>query len=198
MIPVLSQPEPIDFSHRVRNAGQKFLEHTPRPTTKQWIRKEFWRKVLPDMRSAYNQVCAYCAQWIPHGTGNHSIDHFIPRAAQPALAYEWSNYRYVSSRFNSRKGLSTILDPFTLQHGAFVLDFSSFLIKANPDLAVEQKSLVWNTIDILKLNTDDDLVIERQTWTDDYLAGHITFQFLKKMAPFIAFELHRQGRLLES
>ncbi len=193
MIPVLSQPEPIDFSQRVRNPGQRFLEHTPRPTTEQWIRKEFWRKVLPDMRTAYNQVCAYSAQWIPHATGNHSIDHFIPKAAQPALAYEWSNYRYVSSRFNSRKGLFAIVDPFTLQHGSFVLDFYSFLIKAKPDLPAEQKAIIWNTIDILKFNTDDDLVTERQTYTNEYKTGQITFQHLQKMAPFIAFELHRQG-----
>jgi hypothetical protein len=195
VIPVSSKPEPIDFPERVRTPGQEFLRYIPTPTTQQWYRKEFWRRVLPDMRSAYGQVCAYCAQWIPYGTGNHSIDHFVPRALQPGLAYEWSNYRYVSSRFNSRKGVFAIADPFTLAQDAFVLDFYSFLIKVNPNLPLEQKSIALETIDILKLNTDNDLVVERQTWIDDYLTGQITYQHLQKMAPFIAYELNRQGLL---
>jgi hypothetical protein len=193
VIPVLPQPEPSDFSRRVRNPGQEFLKNTPSPTTEQWKRKEYWRNVLPELRAAYSRVCAYCAQWIPYSTGNHTVDHFIPKSVQPAKAYEWSNYRYVSSRFNSRKGTRTILDPFKLRETSFVIDFSSFLLKANPDLSPDQKELVLDTIEILKLNTDDDLVVERQTWTHEYFAGQITFQHLKKMAPFIALELDRQG-----
>jgi len=47
----------------------------------------------------------------------------------------------------------------------------------------------------LQLNSDDDLVFERQTWFIDYLKGEITFEHLKRHAPFIAYELERQDLL---
>jgi len=192
VIPVSRQNEPCDFSTLVRIPGQKFLKKVPRPTAQQWKHREYWQKILPEMRSAYHQVCAYCATWIPYSTGNHAVDHFIPKSVRPSLAYEWSNYRYVSSRFNSRKGTSTILDPFTLGEASFTIDFSSFLLKANPDLPVARQSQIRDTIEILKLNADDDLVDERQAWIEDYRSGQITLDHLQKNAPFIAYELRRQ------
>lgn len=193
MIPVSIQPEPIDFTEQVRIPGKKFLANVPKPNSQQWRGKEYWQRALPDMRKAYNSICAYSAFWIPHSTGNHSIDHFIPKSIQPHLAYEWPNYRYVSARFNSRKGTHTIVDPFKLQPGWFILDFHSFLIKPNPALATVQKHKLWETIKHLKLNDDEDLVIERQTWYLNYLNKEISFEHLKKKAPFIALEVERQN-----
>jgi len=37
------------------------------------------------------------------------------------------------------------------------------------------------------------LVIERQTWYQNYLNKEISFEHLKKMAPFIALEAERQN-----
>lgn len=193
MIPVAQQSEPANFSAQVRGPGQQFLRRVPNPTTNDWKGKEYWRKALPDMREAYNSICAYCATWISYGTGSHSVDHFIPRALQPNLAYEWDNFRYVSSRFNSRKGTHTILDPFKIQEGWFILDFSCFFIKPDSHLSAENKKLVLDTIKILKLNDDEDLVTERQGWVCDLFNGEITFDHLKKKAPFIAYELERQN-----
>ncbi len=197
MIPVAAKPEPINFTEQVRIPGQKFLSKVAKPTSLQWRGKEYWQRVLPDMRRAYKSICAYSGFWIPHSTGNHSIDHFIPKSKQPSLAYEWHNYRYVSARFNSRKGTNTIIDPFELVCGCFILDFNSFLIKPNPDLSRNQKDKLWKTIKHLKLNDDEDLVIERQTWYLNYLNEEISFKYLKKMAPFIALEVERQDLLLE-
>lgn len=192
MIPVQPQPEPQDFNERVRVPGKQFLAEVPTPTTKQWEDKEYWRRALPDMRKAYKSICTYCAHWIPHSTGNHSIDHFIPRFQEPKLAYEWSNFRYVAARFNSRKGIRVILDPFTLSPNWFTLDFISSFVKPNPDLLPNQKEAVQKTIDYLKLNDDDDLVKEREAWVECYRNGDISFSHLKKNAPFIAYELERQ------
>lgn len=197
MIPVEAQPEPINFAKRVMKPGKEFLSEIPRPTSKQWIGKEYWRRALPDMRKAYKSVCAYSAFWIPHSTGNHSIDHFIPKSQNPSLAYEWVNFRYVSARFNSRKGTYTIIDPFKLLSGYFILDFRSFFIKPNSELPTEQRQPLLETIKHLKLNEDDDLVTERQTWYSNYLNKEISFTHLKKKAPFIAFELERQGLIAE-
>ncbi len=195
MIPVKPQPEPERFKERVKAPGKRFLDQVPRPTSKQWKGKEYWQKVLPDMRAAYDGICAYSAHWIPYSTGNHSIDHFEPKSTSPDLAYEWTNFRYVSARFNSRKGTRAILDPFELQPDWFVIDFGSFLIKAHPSLSPAQQKSVQQTIEYLKLNADDDLVDERASLVNDYRDGNISFSHLRKMAPFIAYELERQGLL---
>lgn len=192
MIPVEFQPEPEDFVERVKKVGMQFLAQVPHPSSQQWQGREYWQRVLPDMRRAYSGVCAYSAHWIPHSTGNHSIDHFIPKSQQPDLAYEWKNFRYVSARFNSRKGTKLILDPFELQPDWFIIDFKSFLIHPNPGIASDQQAQVHETIQCLKLNSDDDLVAERQAWFLDYYSGGIPFEHLKKHAPFLAYEILRQ------
>lgn len=193
MMPVDPQQMPIDFNEKVRNPGNRFLRRIPTPTKKQWKDKEYWRKILPDMRKAYNSICVYCAHWIPHSTGNHSIDHFVPKSQDPSLAYEWSNFRYVAARFNSRKGTKIILDPFTLLPNWFVIDFTSLFIKPSSKLLPDQKERVQNTIKHLKLNDDDDLITEREAWVHEYNEGHISFEHLEKRTPFIAYELNRQG-----
>lgn len=193
MIPIQPQAEPKEFAKQVKEPGAKFLTELPHPTSKQWRGKEYWQRVLPEMRVAYKSICAYCAQWIPHSTGSHSIDHFIPKSIAPDLAYQWSNFRYVSSRFNSRKGTRTILDPFILEKEWFVLEFHSMLIKANPKLLPREQEAIFNTIAILKLNTDEILVQERQSWLEYFSNGEISFAHLNRKAPFIAYELKRQG-----
>ncbi len=197
MIPVKPQPEPNNFFETVSNPGNAFLRIIHRPLEKEWTGNEYWRNVLPEMRSAYKRVCAYCAHWIPHSTGTHSIDHFIPKSVSPHLAYEWSNFRYVSAKFNSRKGIKVILDPFKIQGGWFIIDFTSFLIKPNPHLLPEQKQQILDTINILKLNSDERLVQERQGWIEDFLSGQCNFEFLEEKVPFIAFELRRQGGITD-
>jgi hypothetical protein len=196
VIPVTPQPAPDNFDERVKTPGNTFLATVPKPKTEQWKGKEYWQKVLPNMRKAYSGICAYSAHWIPHSTGNHSIDHFTPKDKKPELAYEWSNFRYVASRFNSRKGTKNILDPFTLPPDWFILDFSSLLIKSNPSLSSDQKKRVNETISRkfgLNLN-EDGLVTERFEWFCEYQnKGLPFFSHLKKKVPFIAYELQRQG-----
>lgn len=193
MIPVQPQPEPEDFAERVKKPGAAFLRQVSHPTTGQWKGKEYWRRALPDMRTSYNGICAYSAHWISPVTGGHSIDHFVPRVSRPDLAYEWSNFRYAASKFNARKGINTILDPFQLGTDWFILDFDTFLVKPNPCLGSEQKAAVQNTIDILKLNDDEDCVELRQDYVTWFRTGDITFAHLQRKAPFIAHELQRQG-----
>ena len=144
------------------------------------------------MREAYKGICAYSAQWISPVTGGHSIDHFVPKALRPDLAYEWSNFRYASFKFNRRKDTHTILDPFQIKPDWFVLDFPSLLVKANSALSPDQKETVYHTIGVLKLNTDDKCVEDRQIWVEDFCQGDISFTHLEKKAPFIASELQRQ------
>jgi len=67
------------------------------------------------------------------------------------------------------------------------------LIYPNPVLDAIIQQEILNTIKTLQLNTDDQLVNERVEYVDNHKKGHISFQYLKKQAPFIAFEMERQG-----
>lgn len=197
MVPVVRMNEPDDFHDLVRVPGHIFLADNPHPKATEWKGKEYWQKSLPHMRTAYDSICAYCATWIPHSTGSQSVDHFIPKNTRPDLAYEWSNYRYASARFNSRKRLRQILDPFSLPPNWFVLDFITLFIKPNPNILTDtQKAQVAATIEILRLNDDDELVRERQEYYQCYLTGEISFAFLAGKAPFIGYELQRQSLII--
>ncbi|MCF0056855.1 hypothetical protein [Dyadobacter sp. CY356] len=194
MLPIQAKPEPANFDLNVRQPGLNVLLIHPNPTEKEWKGKEFWQKSLPELRTAYNQICVYSSTWIPHSTGTHSVDHFIPKKLRPDLAYEWNNFRYVSTRFNSRKGLKTILDPFLMVEFLFQIDFKTLFIK--PNAAIVDNAVlvsVQNTIKILKLNDDDELVKERFEYCTLYWNNEITFDYLSKKVPLIALELQRQN-----
>ncbi|MCP4149185.1 MAG: hypothetical protein GY757_15670 [bacterium] len=197
MIPLHQQPEPPDFKELVEIPGNRFLDDVPAPTYKQWKNHDYWTKTLTYTREVYEGLCAYSSLWISPNTGSPTIDHFEPKSSQPRLAYKWSNYRYASLKFNNRKGTKKILDPFDLEPDWFILNFSSLLVRPNPGLSPETKTAVQNTIDTLKLNEDDLCVECRQDWLMDYCNGEITFKYLQKKAPFIAYELQRQ-RLVKS
>jgi hypothetical protein len=192
MIPVRMQPEPAAFDTNVRKPGQRFLRATPRPKKKQWNGKEFWKEAIMDLYSAYAGICAYCAEWIPRTTGEISVDHFLPKSIHPHLAYEWSNYRLAARRFNDLKQDHTdVVDPFTLQADWFVLDFPSLLVKANGVLAAYDAEHIWKTIKRLHLN-DERAIQSRYRWVRDYCENLFGFDYLRRNAPFIAYELERQ------
>jgi hypothetical protein len=196
MIPILRANEPANFDTIVRQPGHRFLAKTANPTEKQWKGKEYWQKSLVDMRLIYSKICSYSACWIPHSTGSHSIDHFVPKMLTPALAYEWKNFRYVSTRFNSRKGIKVVVDPFDMKFHWFTIDFATFFIMPNDEILDEiQLLLAKDTITILKFNEDEELVNERYSYYEDYKNHHIDMVYLRKVAPFIAYEIQRQNLL---
>ncbi len=189
LIKVDLQPEPIDFDAKVKTDGQNFLAVNPRPRGKQWKNKEFWREAIPDMTSAYKSICAYSSLWIK--PDQPTIDHYISRDENPALAYEWSNFRLSRWRINTRKGKhKDVLDPFKIGKNWFELDFTTFGIKPNSKIKdANIKKAVQETIDRLDLD-NTDYREARESWFNncrDNIAE------LEKKAPFIAYEMKRQG-----
>jgi len=192
VIPVRQQPEPAGFDTKVRQPGRAFLHRHPQPAKRQWQGAEYWKDALIDLYRAYGGICAYCAEWIPPSTGEASVDHFVPKSIQPRLAYEWGNYRLAAKRYNNLKQDHTdVLDPFTLQIDWFVLDVPSLQVKPNDCLGSLDADLVWQTIRRLRLN-DERAITSRQRWIRDYCNGYFNFDYLRRNAPFIAYELERQ------
>lgn len=193
MIPIQAQPEPADFETKVRAKGAEFLAVDPNPTI--WTNREYWQDALPELYELYSHVCAYTALWIPRNEGVASVDHFIPKSAVPAEAYEWRNFRLTSLKMNSRKReFRDVIDPFVITPSTFQLKFPSLMIFPNPNLARRVKTQVAATIKRLKLNRDDGIK-SRLDWLLPYCDGEASFGLLRRKAPFIAYELERQGKI---
>ena len=123
-----------------------------------------------------------------------SVDHFIPKTLNPALAYEWSNFRLASGRVNSTKSNQThIIDPFLVENDWFHLDVPSCLLKANPALERDLRARVNSTINSLRLNADDYYVQERCNILIELAKGEIGLGFLQRRYPFLAKEVARQN-----
>lgn len=191
MIPIKLQPEPADFDDKVRKKGVVFLNKFPHPTS--WKNREYWRESLNDLYKTYSCICSYSAQWIPITEGSPSVDHFIPKSVQPELAYEWDNFRLASLRMNARKNdFQDVIDPCKLNPGDFILDFPVLSISTNFNLPDLLKKQIMDTIDRLKLN-DEICKQGRLEWLMPYCETVYPFEYLKRKAPFIAYELERQG-----
>ena len=199
MITVTPIAEPADFDAGVRKPGASFLHATPHPTSDEWRRHDYWRRVLGDLLVSYRNICSYSGSWTKANASgistpqDSSVDHFIPKSVVPFQAYEWSNFRLSRARLNNRKGdHQDVLDPFTLPGRWFTLDFRSFLIFPSDFLLSKEKEQVQKTIDRLRLNTDNDYVQERVEVISGYCLGKSTLATIEDFWPFIASEMKIQ------
>lgn len=198
MIHVDMPPPPPHYHAKVRVPGDAFLATTPHPTGKQWNGRDYWSGIHGTLYSNLNGVCSYCATFTPRRRGSKSvdhtsIDHFVPKAKEPSLAYEWSNFRLCRARLNNRKGEhEDVIDPYALADGWFRLNFTTFLLYPAPNLSEDQKQKVNDTITRLELNKDDRLVQERLRAVYAYADGRLSRRRLSRFYPFIASEMAAQ------
>jgi len=195
MIPVSPAAEPENFNERVRVRGNRFLRTNPNPSKEEWGKHSYWQDVLIDLWLRYHKVCAYSCHFIAADTGVRSVDHFVSKHDDPVRAYEWSNYRLAASRLNARKGRKKILDPFEILPGTFGIHFPSLQVVPGPLCKADAnlRSRVVQTCDILGLNDETTCVTNRQNYVETYCSGHCSFMYLRREAPFLAYELTAQG-----
>ena len=190
MIPVQIKPEPTSFDTRVRRKGNAFLASEGVPS-KAGAFRNYWRNISQELYSAYGGVCAYTCTYL---VGSGTVDHFLPKTKCPYLAYEWSNYRLALEKANQRKGENIgLLDPFKIKKEWFILDFPSCLVVPGSAIPVKKLSAAQKTIEVLKLNDDDNLVQDRCDIIMSFVDGSVRLDFLRQRYPFIAWELERQG-----
>jgi hypothetical protein len=198
MIRVSLPPPPAHYLAQVRQPGLTFLAANPNPTSKEWARHRYWQNIHGDLYAWHKGVCVYCASWTPHprhrAVDHTSIDHFVPKSVNRALAYEWSNFRLVRSKLNNRKdNFQDVLDPITLQPGWFRLNFTTFLLEPDATLNANGRLQVAATIQRLQLNRDLAYVNERARVTYRYAAGKMTFVDIQRLYPFIASEMQAKN-----
>lgn len=214
MIGVAPAPAPADFDERVRKPGLEALRELvgearltkrrgprrrPRYARREDIKSEDfpdkWTAILPELRKAYADRCAWLALHIHHGTGTATVDHFVPKADDWRLAYEWSNYRLAAHLLNAKKGTQRLVDPFVVGPGWFELELVAFQVKPGPGVPEEQAELVSRTCAVLN---DPAFCAERERYALMYERGDFSWSALQELAPFVASELERHGRKLAS
>jgi hypothetical protein len=187
----MKQQEPEHFNEKVRVPGQRFLNNNPCPNSKQFQRHNYWTHIKDDLYQLYENICAYTGEWFPDTAA--SVDHFIPKSIEPQLAYEWDNYRLTTENMNNVKGNSTgLIDPLEVEIGWFVLGFPDCYIKPSITVPDGIGKRVHDTIEILRLNASER-TNKRYSIIQDYIRNNITFDFLRKRYPYIAYEIERQG-----
>lgn len=213
MIPVRPAPEPKTFDEKVRRPGLRAIAEMvgKRPPYKRTAGKPlkkisarerdipakrfpaYWTKALDDLMSAYDEVCAYTCFRIHPVTGARSADHFAPKSRSWDEVYVWSNYRLCCSRVNARKNdFGSVLDPFKVKPDWFQLEFLGFQVLPDPNLPKTVRNKIQDSIDRLGLN---DFKSDREKDAERYWKRDVSLSVLKEESPFVAYELHRQGRL---
>ena len=202
MIRVTPAPEPETFDESVRQPGLRALEELANrhySGSKAAIPAgkfpPHWRKSLNDLLESYRRICSYLCLYIPRGTGARSVDHMVAKSLAWEHAYEWRNYRLACSLMNARKGDAvSVLDPFEVEDEWFVLELVAFQVRPADGLADPIAVAVEDTIKRLRLN-DDECCGAREEYAEEYWNGCVTFDHLRRHAPFVASELRRQNRL---
>lgn len=213
MIPVAKAKKPSSFDEKVRRPGLRAIAELagkpspfPRKAGKRLrkiARREqdippdklpaYWTVCLDDLMAAYQETCAYACFRIHPVTGARSADHFAPKSRSWRQVYEWSNYRLCCSRMNARKNdFGRVLDPFKIQPGWFQLELVGFQIIPDLRLPAVTRKRIEQTIDRLGLN---DFRRDREKDAERYWSKGCSLRVLREESPFVAYELHRQGRL---
>lgn len=212
MIPVVLAAEPDTFEGLVRKPELRAIDELAgipglptrrgRPRKPVAARREdippdkfpdFWTEALPALRTAYNHVCGYICVYIEPVTGAASVDHMLPKSRAWDEVYEWRNYRLACSLMNSRKNdYQDVLDPFEVADDWFQIELVGYQVIARVDLDTPTKEKVQSTITRLKLNDADCLKL-REDYAGNYFEGHISLDYLRRRAPFLALEIERQG-----
>ena len=190
MIEVLPNPEYAAFDADVRVPGTRFLQNNPSPSSRDFGKHNYWNRAKRKLLRAYLR-CAYTSRRVRGDSV--SVDHFLPKAKHPWLAYEWDNYRLARPKLNRNKADSeAVMDPFHVRDGWFVLDCPSCLIHPGDNLKGATRQRVDSTIRVLKLNSPE-LADERCRWLVDLAKNLISLYYLRREYPFLASEIERQG-----
>lgn len=179
--------EPIEFDEKCRKEGNAWLANNldkKRP-------KDYWSPFKPDLANGFRNLCGYSVMYEPNAT----VDHFLSCANYRNLAYEWSNYRYVTGWINSsKKNLDDqILDPFEVEDNWFEILLPSLQLVLTDQVPLSHRSKAEFTLKRLGLDRDERVMRLREEWFNMYQNGEINFEGLTKKAPLIARAIARQN-----
>jgi len=199
MISVPAPQPPGNYEADVRIPGTAFLAVHPHPSAEDWKGHRHWKAVHSYLYAEMHGICVYCASFTPRRSSrtsidHTSIDHFVPKGRNPALAFEWTNFRLCRARLNNRKGdFEDVIDPYLIQNGWFRLNFTTFALYPDSNLPLQIQQQIANSISRLGLNDDDAYVNERARVIYRYADAKLPYADIQRRYPFIASEMQAQN-----
>jgi hypothetical protein len=192
VIPVEPSDEPPEFEQRTRAPGRAWLAtkdhlHRARP-------QNYWSWCDEPLREAFHERCGWLAMYIADGHVEHFVSWDECKHDEPELAYEWSNYRYVLPRLNSRKQkLRGLLDPFEVREGWFRVELPSLLLVCTDSIPEPIRARAQRTIDALGLvgRSDDRARRLRGRWLQRYRTNSLSLAGLREVAPLVGDAVER-------
>jgi hypothetical protein len=191
MIPVANPiMEPPNFDRNCRKKGNEWLKKNPTAPSDKF--PGHWREFQSELAAGFTYRCGWSAMHI--GTDG-AVDHYQSRSGPHGrnLAYEWSNYRYISTTVNSSKQAldSEVLDPFEIEDGWFEVRLPSFQLVRTDRVPAALRKKADYTIERLKLDNGTKFINNRREWYRDYRAEGLPMKHLKKYAPLVADAVER-------
>jgi hypothetical protein len=191
MIPVANPiPEPDDFDQTCRKKGKEWLSKNPESPSHKF--PGYWREFQDSLADGFTYRCGWSAMHI--GTDG-AVDHFHSRSGPRGreLAYEWSNYRYISTTINSSKQAldAEVLDPFEVQSGWFEVRLPSFQLIRTDQVPKALREKADYTIKRLKLVNGSKFIKNRKYWYQEYRRQGLPLDRLREYAPLVAEAIDR-------
>ncbi len=181
MIHVQPPEEPDDFDRMVRIPGTLWLSSNPAGDKF----PDYWKHCFGALAEGFNHLCGYSAMHVPELGA--VVDHYLSKSKQRELTYEWSNYRYASSRINSRKHTfdDQILDPFEVRDGWFEVQLGSWQLMTTNAIPQDKRDRAQFTMDQLDIQTGRDALNLRRRHYKMFLNGQATLATLCCNAPLV-------------
>ncbi len=181
--------EPPTFDRQCRQKGAVALTawrlagKTGRP-------RDLWSPFREQLRDGFEGRCGYTAMLCSGG----SVDHFVSIKTNPALAYEWSNYRFIEEWVNkSKQNLDgAVLDPFEVHDDWFELLLPSLQLVLTSRVPAKHRARAQRTIERLHLRDDERIIRQRASWLAEYEARRITLEGLDRYAPLLAAAIRKR------
>jgi hypothetical protein len=189
MIPVKRVREPQDFKAKVKVPGDAWRKANPSAVRP----KAFWAPYTHKLAAGFEHRCGYAAMFDPTGG---TVDHYLSLKNRPDLAYEWSNYRFVSGPLNSSKQNAdrAVLDPYEVDQGWFEIILPSLQLRVTSVVPGALKEKAEYTLRRLQLQDGERVIRWRKSWYDMYQQGKLSLEGLQWVAPLIAVAVQRQGQ----
>jgi hypothetical protein len=142
--------EPDEFDQKVRQPGNLWLEKNPDLTKKL---PDYWSRFKPHLADGFHNLCGYSVMYEPVGT----VDHYLSRKNYRYLAYQWSNYRFVSGWINSSKQEidDAVLDPFEVEDNWFEIQLPSLELALTDAVPTHIREKAEFTLRRLHLRDDE-------------------------------------------
>lgn len=199
MIPVPNPiPEPGSFDDRCRSRGNDWLRRNPGAPAERF--PGYWREFQPQLAAGFSCLCGWSAMHIGH---DGAVDHYHSRSGPNGrrLAYEWSNYRYISTTVNSSKQAldSEVLDPFEVREGWFAVRLPSFQLVRTDRVPAGLRAKADYTIERLNLDRGPKFIANRGHWYCQHQKYGLPLDRLREYAPLVAAAVERwtdSGRIL--